>query len=329
MFEPQDHPNDFQYPGGPPIPPYDNAGWTLAFQMGLKFDRVLDAFDGPFEKIPDVIKPAPGKVTDAAGAVGYVVNHKNNDAFTAVNRLLKANEEAFFVGDRRYQSTDGTGVIFITAKPTTKAILDKAALDLGLNFTAVTARPAGAMYKLTKPRIGLWDRVRRLDAVGPRALAARAVRVRLRARVPGHARRRQPQVEVRRAAVPRRRHSGDRGGGGGGFGGAPAAPRTKFPRSIARTSAASRSRDGSAAEGVRGSRRRDRRVRRIGGARPSSRPAGQRSPRRSRAGRQPSGRCPARSPTFPAACCRSPSTTPTRSPSASRRRSTCSSTTAR
>ena len=26
MFEPQDHPNDFAYPGGPPKPPYDNAG---------------------------------------------------------------------------------------------------------------------------------------------------------------------------------------------------------------------------------------------------------------------------------------------------------------
>lgn len=157
MFEPQDHPNDFLYPGGPPIPPYDNAGWTLAYQMGLKFDRVLEGFDGPFEKIPDVIKPAPGKVSDTAGALGYVVNHKNNDAMIAVNRLLKANEDVSFVGDRTYQSTDGTGVIFIAAKPTTKAILDKAALDLGLNFTAVTARPSGVTYKLTKPRIGLWD----------------------------------------------------------------------------------------------------------------------------------------------------------------------------
>ena len=157
MFEPQDHPNDFQYPGGPPIPPYDNAGWTLAYQMGLKFDRVLEAFDGPFEKIPDVIKPTPGQVTDTAGAVGYVVGHKYNDAFIAVNRLMKANEEVFFVGDRSYQSNDGTGVIFITAKPTTGAVLAKAALELGLNFTAVTQRPAGAMYKLTRPRIGLWD----------------------------------------------------------------------------------------------------------------------------------------------------------------------------
>ena len=49
MFEPQEHPHDLAYPGGPPVPPYDNAGWTLAFQMGVKFDRVLDGFDGPFE----------------------------------------------------------------------------------------------------------------------------------------------------------------------------------------------------------------------------------------------------------------------------------------
>ncbi|MCJ7613136.1 MAG: M14 family metallopeptidase, partial [Candidatus Aminicenantes bacterium] len=33
QFEPQNHPHDFEYPGGPPLPPYDNAGWTLAFQM--------------------------------------------------------------------------------------------------------------------------------------------------------------------------------------------------------------------------------------------------------------------------------------------------------
>src|SRR3989442_1250460 len=49
MFEPQDHPNDFQYPGGPPIPPYDNAGRTLAHQMGVRFDRLLEGVDGAFE----------------------------------------------------------------------------------------------------------------------------------------------------------------------------------------------------------------------------------------------------------------------------------------
>jgi hypothetical protein len=157
MFEPQDHPNDFQFPGGPPIPPYDNAGWTLAYQMGVKFDRILDGFDGQFEAITTLQKPAAGKVTEAAGAVGYVVPHHQNDAFIAVNRLLKANEEVFFVADRTWQSADGTGAIFISAKPTTSAVLAKAAADLGLNFTAVTQRPTGALHRLTKPRIGLWD----------------------------------------------------------------------------------------------------------------------------------------------------------------------------
>ena len=55
MFEPQDHPHDVAYPGGPPIPPYDSAGWTLAYQMGMEFDRVLDAFDGPFERLTTFI----------------------------------------------------------------------------------------------------------------------------------------------------------------------------------------------------------------------------------------------------------------------------------
>ena len=60
MFEPQDHPNDFAYPGGPPRPPYDSAGWTVAFQMGIKFDRILDGFDGPFEEAP-AIRQAAGR----------------------------------------------------------------------------------------------------------------------------------------------------------------------------------------------------------------------------------------------------------------------------
>ena len=285
MFEPQDHPNDFQYPGGPPIPPYDNAGWTLAYLMGLKFDRVLEAFDGPFEKIPDVIKPPAGKVTETAGAVGYVVNHRNNDAFVAVNRLIKGGEDVFFVADRNYQSTDGTGVIFIGSKPTTGAILTKAAADLGLNFTAVTTRPAGAMYKLTKPRIGLWDmyggsmpsgHVRWLleqfefdfDVVYPAALDA------------GNLRAKYDVLLFPDGGIP------ENEGGGGGFGGRqPSASEIPDEYRVASGSRHDRQ-DGADAEAVRRSRRHHRRLWRLGGARQSPRPAGQRSPRRGAAGRE-------------------------------------------
>jgi zinc carboxypeptidase len=163
MFEPQDHPNDFQYPGGPPIPPYDNAGWTLAFQMGVKFDRILDGFDGPFEKVSGLIKPPPGKVTTAPNAAGYLTSHQVNDSFIAMNRLLKDNEEVYwikqsFTAGGAGGKTHPAGTIFIPSKPSTQAKLQKIAAELGLNFEAVTTRPSGEALKLRPVRIALWDR---------------------------------------------------------------------------------------------------------------------------------------------------------------------------
>jgi hypothetical protein len=62
MFEPQVHPDDFQFPGGPPIPPYDNAGWTPAFTMGIRFERILEGFSGPFEPVRELL-PVPKPVS--------------------------------------------------------------------------------------------------------------------------------------------------------------------------------------------------------------------------------------------------------------------------
>ncbi len=160
MFEPQDHPNDFRYPGGPPIPPYDSAGWTLAYQMGVKFDRILDGFDGPFEKIKAFAKIYPGKVVTTPNSAGYLLSHRVNDSFIATNRLLKDNEEVYWIKQtfNAQGKTYDPGTIFIPAKPTTLAKLQKMAAELGLNFEATAARPSGEMFKLRPLRIGLWDR---------------------------------------------------------------------------------------------------------------------------------------------------------------------------
>ena len=158
MFEPQDHPDDFQYPGGPPTPPYDNAGWTLAFQMGVRFDRILEAFSGPFEVMTTAQVP-PGRVTGPNAPAGYLVSHHQNDAFIAVNRLLAAGEEVYWLRDRNAgPPSGGSGWIYIAARPTTRAILDKAAADLGLTFVGVAAPPAPDALRLQPVRVGLWDR---------------------------------------------------------------------------------------------------------------------------------------------------------------------------
>src|SRR4029077_20824639 len=68
MFEPQDHPDDIPYPGATPTPPYDNDGWTLAFQMGVKFVRILAGLGGPFEPIPGPAQPPAGRVVTPGAA---------------------------------------------------------------------------------------------------------------------------------------------------------------------------------------------------------------------------------------------------------------------
>ena len=158
MFEPQDHPDDVPYPGGPPTPPYDSAGWTLALQMGVRFDRVLEGFEGPFVRV-DTASPPPGRVIGPPTVAGYFVSHHQNDAFVAVNALLAAREDVYWPRDRTVGGlANGTGVMYIPARPTTRAILQKQATELGVTFTGVAAAPAGEALKLRPARIGLWDR---------------------------------------------------------------------------------------------------------------------------------------------------------------------------
>src|SRR5688572_31244979 len=49
------------------------SGWTLAYTMGIKFDRFIDDFSGPFQRIPyGEAQPPAGKV--AKPSAGYVLN---------------------------------------------------------------------------------------------------------------------------------------------------------------------------------------------------------------------------------------------------------------
>ncbi len=160
MFEPQDHPDDIPYPGGPPTPPYDSAGWTLAFQMGVQFDRILDGFDGPFQKIAGLARPPAGVVTRPHGAVGYLLSHEVNDSFIAVNRLLRTGEDVYWLKSpvSAVDQTLPVGTMYIPHKPGTLPKLQKAAAELGLTFYSVTSRPEADSIKLRPVRIGLWDR---------------------------------------------------------------------------------------------------------------------------------------------------------------------------
>ena len=157
MFEPQDHPDDIPYPGGPPTPPYDKAGWTLAYQMGIKFDRILDDFTGPFERVTSAV-PAPGRIAGVDLPAGYLFDHHQNDAFVVVNRLLAGGEQVYWLSNRSVgPGTAGTGAIYVAASPRATSIVRTASEELGLDVVGVAAPPGGDALRLAPVRVGLWD----------------------------------------------------------------------------------------------------------------------------------------------------------------------------
>ena len=204
--------------------------------MGVKFDRIARGVRRSVREDPGRRSSrAPGKVTERRRRGGLSSSATGtNDAFigrqpSAEGRRRRVRSSA----TARYQSADGTGVIFIAAKPTTPRCSQKAAADLGLTFTAVTARPAGATLQAHQAAHRPVGHVRRLDAVRPRALAARAVRVPLRA---SSSRRRSMPATSRRSTTcivfPDGGIPGRRDGGGGGFGGRQPRRRRTSRRSI-------------------------------------------------------------------------------------------------
>lgn len=159
LFEPQDHPNDFQYPGGPPIAPYDNAGYTLSYQMGIEFDRILDDVKGPFKKIGGLAKPLAGKVINSKNAKGYLLSHKINDAAVATNRLLASKHQVYWLTSPLEMNgkTYPVGTIYIKAKGSSLKMLEEMSAELGLSFEGAAYEPASSALQISAPRIGLWD----------------------------------------------------------------------------------------------------------------------------------------------------------------------------
>jgi hypothetical protein len=147
MFEPQDHPNDFQYPGGPPVRPYDAAGWTPAFTMGIQFDRIMESFDGPFETIPyGQVQVAKGKMQESSNAVAYSFSSKDNASFILLNDLLKAGISVTKDAEKLYVSNSAAVL----------PLLKKASSDYGLIISAENSISQAAPSVSSK-RIALWD----------------------------------------------------------------------------------------------------------------------------------------------------------------------------
>src|SRR6266446_6566475 len=124
-------------------PPYDVAGWTLPFTMGVRADVVNTPFTANLVKVDSVI-PTPGRI-EGSGDVFFLKNRTNAES-RAVAALLAAGQTVTIVGDS-----------LMVRGPRARAILSEHGARHGFTVTAGRTAPAGVGVSHQRlPRIGLY-----------------------------------------------------------------------------------------------------------------------------------------------------------------------------
>jgi hypothetical protein len=146
LFEPQQYPDLRSAPGGPPIKPYDVAGWTLPMQMGVDTEAVLTPVSAEQRTGLRVITSAaipPGSVDGRSTA--HSTTHDANASVAAMNDIFAAGGKIAFLPDSGRIVASGIG----------EAALTQIAEKRGVNWKAESSIPPAAISQ-RKPRVGLY-----------------------------------------------------------------------------------------------------------------------------------------------------------------------------
>jgi hypothetical protein len=92
LLDKQKYPDMRQYPGGPPVPPYDNAAWTLPLQMGVLCDKIVEPFEAKLERIGAIPYP---KVPAQGKSDYFLLDARVNASYAMAMALLKDGAEVW------------------------------------------------------------------------------------------------------------------------------------------------------------------------------------------------------------------------------------------
>lgn len=156
LLEAQRYPDRRLYPGGPPQPPYDLAGWSLPLQMGVEVVEVKEPFQTSALVRVDSIVPRPG-VMAGQGRGAVALDAGSTASYRAIFEALRAGgavsfaPAAFSAGGVEWPA--GTPVVSGGTNIVERA--DRWAREWGLRVARLEGEPAGAS-KLEGLRVGLY-----------------------------------------------------------------------------------------------------------------------------------------------------------------------------
>jgi hypothetical protein len=172
MLAPQRYPDLRSSPGGPPIPPYDTAGWTLAYQMGVRIVPVDRPFEAPLERLddfphiegkvlsdPDAVRPSTSSGRTAGRPGSYILGPSTNNTFTVVNGLLAAGLQVSRAATRPAPGAPSLARGAFVVRARTVADASRLARDVtkqGVVAVRATGEPRIALPGIRPARIGLY-----------------------------------------------------------------------------------------------------------------------------------------------------------------------------
>ena len=182
LFAIQEYPDLREFPEGPPDQPYDVAGWTLPYLMGVRVieagspldDTVRGAMQpvegtamawnagegAPFDSAPDAgfdasaaaagLVPPPGAVRGSGNAL--IIDPAQNNSFRAINAALAAGATVQFVSGAPGADGEGGSSGSYVISGVDGATINQWAQDLGLH----AQRGSAGGSPLRRPRVGLY-----------------------------------------------------------------------------------------------------------------------------------------------------------------------------
>ena len=153
LLEKQSYPDQYRYPGGPPVPPYDLAGWTLPMQMGIDVHRIDTSFVASSMKL-QAEYTGPGGIIPDNPNWGYLLSNKENRSALAINRLLENDQKVFiaFENDKEVHS----GYFLIEKSERSQSLIKNIAEETGLSFIGLSEKPTTTMKLLEPIKIGIY-----------------------------------------------------------------------------------------------------------------------------------------------------------------------------
>ncbi|HEX5081950.1 MAG TPA: hypothetical protein VFY40_07890, partial [Blastocatellia bacterium] len=146
LFEAQRYPELRESPNGPPIRPYDVAGWTLPMQMGVEAAVIMQPVGAEQRaglRLLERFTPPPGGV-QGSGPV-FMISHKTNASFKAINDALAAGGKVGFAPESGDMVVSGVD----------RDRMNEIARRHSVTAQAIVKAPDG-LISTSKPRVGLY-----------------------------------------------------------------------------------------------------------------------------------------------------------------------------